>query len=153
MTGPAQGEAATIYQKEGGDDLNSVLFASSRRDEAELWIVQRYWEDLELESDQTFFPLLSSVAKGYFINPMQCFLARRRMTSVLRDLRAKGELEQILQDSPYELIRETAVIHRTKRNGCYFTSAKEGEAIWWIVQRHFEDKASVDPSTPPSRSD
>lgn len=90
------------------------------------------------------------------------FLKRRRMKVALKDLRASGELDEILRDANYELLPgdQGSDFVNVYRKGNVALGAElfstlamnKDEAVWWIVQHHHEDMAGADPSTPPGRS-
>jgi len=90
------------------------------------------------------------------------FLKRRRMKVELKDLRASGELDEILRDADYELLpgdqgSDFVNVYRKSNVALgaelFSTLAvNKDEAVWWIVQRHREDIARADRSTPSGRS-
>lgn len=144
-TGPAQGEWCSVYRKGTAADRSASLFSSPLSDEALWWIIRRHREKAGCTRDEALSTIISSVIKGYFVDPFSRLRERARMRAELQELRVNGKLDPILHASPYELIREGSVVHRTNKDGYYFTSVSKDEAIWWIVQRHLEEKGKTKP--------
>ncbi|MEJ2611610.1 MAG: hypothetical protein P8179_16395 [Candidatus Thiodiazotropha sp.] len=83
-----------------------------------------------------------------FIEPIRRFFEKRHMQAELKQLRASGELEQILRDADYTYFRGGqgdgyyyAYRKGTESDqGAYlFLSTSTDEVMWWIVQRYREE--------------
>lgn len=132
-----------------GQDQGRVPAFLTENEKALWWVVRRYRETMGQKNEETLTSLAMSALKGRTLDPIQRMLNKRRMHAELKRLRAKGELERIIEASGYTTTGpaqgEWCHVYRkgteSDRASCLFASPGRDEALWWILQRCRENVA------------